>query len=90
MVNQRHIYTGAIISSNSVGLQNSASRLAKPTSRSTMAGIMYLNFFYHILKILFRMFWLYIYKHHIPPDGTTAVALDEFFISESVLESSLP
>ena len=37
MVNQRHIYTGAVISSNSVGLQNSASRLAKPTSHSTMA-----------------------------------------------------
>ena len=44
MVNQRHIYiyiyTGAVISSNSLGLQNSASRLAKPTSCPTMAGIM--------------------------------------------------
>ena len=85
-----YIYTGAVISSNSVGLQKSASRLAKPTSHSTVAGIMYLKIFDHILKILFWMFWLYIYKHHIPPDGTTAVALDEFFISESVLESSLP
>ena len=43
MVNQRHIYTGAVISSNSMGLQNSASRLAKPTSRSMTAGIMYLK-----------------------------------------------
>ena len=43
MVNRRHIYTGAVISSNSMGLQNSASRLAKPTSRSMMAGIMYLK-----------------------------------------------
>ena len=43
--------------------------------------------FDHILKILF---WFHICRHHIPPDGTTAVALDEFFISESVLESSLP
>ena len=32
-----YIYTGAVISSNSMGLQNSASRLAKPTSRSMMA-----------------------------------------------------
>ena len=44
----------------------------------------------HILKILFWMFRFHIYRHHIPPDGTTAVALDEFIISESVLESSLP
>ena len=45
MVNQRHIYiyTGVVISSNSMGLQNSASRLAKPTSRSMTAGIMYLK-----------------------------------------------
>ena len=38
-----YIYTGAVISSNSVGLQNSASRLAKPTSHSTITGIMYLK-----------------------------------------------
>ena len=36
-----YIYTGAVISSNSVGLQNSASGLAKPTSCSTRTGIMY-------------------------------------------------
>ena len=29
-------------------------------------------------------------RHYILPDGTTTVALDEFLISESVLESSLP
>jgi len=85
-----YIYTGVVTSSNSVGLQSSASRLAKPISHSMVAGIMYLKIFDHILKILFGMFWLYIYKHHIPPDGTTAVALNEFLISESILESSLP
>ena len=89
MVNQSHIYTGAVISSNSVGLQNSASRLAKPTSRSTMAGIMYLknlviylNFFgcfdFIYADIIFRL------------TITTTVALEEFLIAESALESSSP
>ena len=54
MVNQRHIYTGAVISSNSVGLQNSASRLAKPTSCPTMAGIMYPKDL--IICLIFRYF----------------------------------
>ena len=37
MITASYIYTGVVISSNSVGLQNSASRLAKPNSHSTMA-----------------------------------------------------
>ena len=57
---QRHIYIGVVISSNSVGLQNSASRLAKPTSRSTMAGIMYLKNLIIYLKFCFGCFDLYI------------------------------
>ena len=52
-----YIYTGAVISSNSMGLQNSASRLAKPTSRSTMAGIMYLK----NLIIYFKFYFDFIY-----------------------------
>lgn len=51
-----YIYTGAVISSNSVGLQNSASRLAKPTSHSTMAGIMYLKNLIIYLKFCFGCF----------------------------------
>ena len=51
-----YIYTGVVISSNSVGLQNSASRLAKPTSHSTMAGIMYLKNLIIYLKFCFGCF----------------------------------
>ena len=51
-----YIYTGDVISSNSMGLQNSASRLAKPTSHSTMAGIMYLKNLIIYLKFCFGCF----------------------------------
>ena len=44
--------------------------------------------FDHMLK--FQIFWFHICRHHTPPDGTTAVALKEFLIAESALDSSSP
>ena len=36
--------------------------------------------FDHMLK--FQIFWFYICRHHTPPDGTTAVALEDFLLQK--------